>query len=64
MTRPVNLETYRLLHDGKAIECLVCHMVSWHREDVAQHYCAACDRFHDDPDWDDLAKLTGGIPFA
>jgi hypothetical protein len=41
--------TYRLVDDGRAIECLRCGMVSYHPEDVRQRYCGHCHRFHDDP---------------
>lgn len=41
---------YRLLDDGKAIECLRCGMISGHPEDVRHHYCGRCHRFHDDED--------------
>jgi hypothetical protein len=41
--------SYRLLDEGRAIECLCCGMISSHPEDVCQRYCRHCHRFHDDP---------------
>lgn len=39
--------TYKLLEEGKAIQCLWCGLVSHIPSDVAEHYCGACHRFHD-----------------
>jgi hypothetical protein len=39
---------YRLVDEGRAIECLRCGMISYHPEDVRNLYCGYCHRFHDD----------------
>lgn len=39
---------YATVHDGRAIECLVCGLVSHNPHDVAHRYCGHCNRFHDD----------------
>ena len=40
---------YLLLEEGKAIQCLTCHMVSHNPNDVEQRYCGKCHKFHEDP---------------
>lgn len=44
-------DTYQLLQTaaGLAIRCLLCGRVSYNRYDIAERYCGACHRFHDDP---------------
>jgi hypothetical protein len=39
----------RVVDKGRlSITCPVCHRVSYHPQDIAQQYCGACHRFHDD----------------
>ena len=33
---------------GAAITCVTCGLTSHNPHDVAEHYCGACHRFHDD----------------
>ncbi len=40
--------SYVISPDGASITCARCGTTSHNPEDVAQHYCAACHRFHDD----------------
>lgn len=35
--------------DRLGIRCLICNRTSYHSDDVANRYCAACHRWHDDP---------------
>src|SRR5882672_2189579 len=42
------LRSYEIIHDGKAIVCLRCGLVSHNREDVRNRYCVRCHVFHDD----------------
>jgi hypothetical protein len=41
-------QRWLVLHDGRAIKCLVCGWVSWHPTDVEQRYCGHCHRFLED----------------
>lgn len=43
-----DIDPYRLLDEGQAIECLRCGAISHHPEDVRHRYCGRCHRFHDD----------------
>lgn len=36
-------------HPVASIVCLRCGSQSFNPNDVAQHYCGHCHRFHDDP---------------
>jgi ribosomal protein L37E len=40
--------TYHIVHDGKAIRCLMCGFVSYNKNDVEKRYCGQCHVFHDD----------------
>lgn len=40
--------SYTIGPGGKSITCRDCGATSYHPEDIAQHYCAACHRFHND----------------
>lgn len=40
--------SYRIIEQGRAIECLGCGAVSYHPEDVRHRYCGHCHQFHDD----------------
>lgn len=35
---------------GEWIRCIPCNRISYHPQDVAEHYCGACHRFHDEPE--------------
>lgn len=39
--------TYKLIEDGKAIECLECGKVSWSAGDIRERYCGFCSRYHE-----------------
>jgi broad specificity phosphatase PhoE len=39
---------YAIIAGGAAIQCLTCLYISYHPQDVSQHYCGNCHRFHDD----------------
>jgi hypothetical protein len=47
--------TYRLVLNTvgdksyPGIQCLRCGFTSYHPKDVAEKYCIACHRFHEDP---------------
>lgn len=47
--------TYRLVvntvgdRSYPGIQCLRCGFTSYHPKDVAEKYCIACHRFHEDP---------------
>ena len=40
--------SYVIAPDGASITCGRCGATSHNPEDVAQHYCGECHRFHDD----------------
>jgi hypothetical protein len=40
--------SFMISPDGRSITCQSCHQTSHHSEDVRQHYCPFCHRFHDD----------------
>ena len=44
----MTLPTYHIVHDGTAIRCLICGMVSYNNNDVREKYCGNCHQFHDD----------------
>ena len=39
-------KTYRIVENGKAIQCLRCQMISHNLNDVSQKYCGHCHLFH------------------
>ena len=41
-------QTHRIIHDGRAIHCLLCGMISFDQGDVSERYCGNCRRFHCD----------------
>ena len=41
------MRTYRLTDTEHAIECLLCHHVSPHTDDIRQKRCPACHANHD-----------------
>ena len=43
----MTLPTYQIVHDGKAIRCLMCGKVSYNKTDVRERYCGNCCQFHD-----------------
>lgn len=47
MTDADLMETTFKIHEGTAIECLVCGMISHSPKDVEHLYCGKCHRFHD-----------------
>jgi hypothetical protein len=46
---PVVNRFYTIAADLSWIRCLICGRRSHNANDVAQHYCAVCKRFLDDP---------------
>lgn len=38
--------TYRLVENGQAIECLVCHQVCWDATHVQARFCSSCKSTH------------------
>jgi hypothetical protein len=38
--------SYRLLNEGKAIQCLQCNRISEHPMDVQERFCERCNHFH------------------
>jgi hypothetical protein len=39
-------QTFKLLDDGRAIQCLRCGLTSHNPNDVRELYCGACHAFH------------------
>jgi hypothetical protein len=50
--RPFRSEVIeRGIHDGMAIRCPECHMVSWNPNDVREGYCGMCHYYTSAPAW-------------
>ena len=47
MALDIQGKTYVIVHQGRAIKCLVCRMTSHNPNDVAFRFCGNCNRFHD-----------------
>lgn len=43
----MRIPTYQIVHDGKAIRCLMCGKMSYNKKDVEKKYCGNCHQFHD-----------------
>lgn len=45
----MSTDTYKLVNEGTAIECLVCNMTSHSIEDVRRRWCGICHSYHNTP---------------
>ena len=40
-------KTYEILHNGQAIKCLFCGLISYNLNDINNRYCGHCHKFHE-----------------
>lgn len=48
---------FTIAEDGKSITCHACNRTSYSLEDVKQHYCGHCLKFHDAPTDEEMTAL-------